>query len=67
VKELGNLGDFAHLGLGPVILHPYQAYAMSFTLSRYPHRVLLADQVGLGKTIETGAIIKRLVSSGREF
>jgi ERCC4-related helicase len=65
VREIGNIRQFAHLGLGPVALHPYQAYAVDFALSRYPHRVLLADEVGLGKTIEAGAIIKRLVSLGR--
>ncbi|MEM3449077.1 MAG: SNF2-related protein [Thermoproteota archaeon] len=65
VKEMGNIRFFSHLGLGPVVLHPHQAYAVDFTLSMYPHRVLLADEVGLGKTIETGAIVKRLVSSGQ--
>jgi ERCC4-related helicase len=65
VREMGNIRQFAHLGLGPVALHPYQAYAVDFALSRYPHRVLLADEVGLGKTIEAGAIIKRLVSAGQ--
>jgi len=65
VRELGSLRDLAHLGLGPVLLHPHQAYAVDFTLSKYPHRALLADEVGLGKTIEAGAVIKRLVSSGR--
>ncbi|MEM2614124.1 MAG: helicase-related protein [Nitrososphaerota archaeon] len=65
IKELGNVKEFAYLGIGPVILHPHQAYAVDYVLSRYPHRIMLADEVGLGKTIEAGAIIKRLIQQGR--
>lgn len=64
MKELGNIKGFAHLGLGPVRLYPHQAYAVDFVLSRFPYRALLADEVGLGKTLEAGGIIKRLVDSG---
>ncbi|RLG92242.1 hypothetical protein DRO37_09435, partial [Candidatus Bathyarchaeota archaeon] len=63
IKELGSIKGLAHLGLGPVQLYPHQAYVVDFVMKRYPHRVLLADEVGLGKTIEAGAIIKRLVDS----
>ncbi|MEM2373283.1 MAG: helicase-related protein [Thermoproteota archaeon] len=65
IKELGNIKEFSYLGIGPVILHPHQAYAVDYVLSRYPHRMMLADEVGLGKTIEAGAIIKRLIQQGR--
>lgn len=65
IQHLGETRDFANLGIGPVILYPHQAYTVDFVLSRFPHRVILADEVGLGKTIEAGAIIKRLVASGR--
>lgn len=65
IKELGNIREFAYLGIGPVILYPHQAYAVDYALSRYPHRMILADEVGLGKTIEAGAIIKRLILQGR--
>ena len=65
IKELGSIKGLAHLGLGPVQLYPHQAYVVDFVMKRYPHRVLLADEVGLGKTIEAGAIIKRLVDSKR--
>jgi len=65
VLQLGEIKDFAHLGLGPLILYPHQAYVVDYVLSRYPHRAILADEVGLGKTIEAGAIIKRLLASGK--
>lgn len=64
VKQLGSLSAFAHLGLGPVRLYPHQLFALNYALSRFPYRILLADEVGLGKTLEAGAIIKRLIDSG---
>jgi superfamily II DNA or RNA helicase len=65
VKELGSVRGLAHLGLGPVRLYPHQAFAVDFALGRFPQRVLLADEVGLGKTLEAGAIIKRLINMKR--
>jgi SNF2 family DNA or RNA helicase len=65
VKEIGRVRGLAHLGLGPVRLYHHQAFAVDFTLNRFPHRILLADEVGLGKTLEAGAIIKRLVEMKR--
>ncbi len=65
VEYLGRIRGLVHLGLGPVRLHPHQTFAVDFVLSRFPHRMLLADEVGLGKTIEAGAIVKRLVSMER--
>ncbi len=38
-------------------LYPHQERAYLDALSRWPVRVLLADEVGLGKTFEAGAII----------
>jgi len=65
IQQLGEIRDFAYLGLGPLILYPHQAYAVDYVLSRFPYRAILADEVGLGKTIEAGAIIKRLLTSGK--
>lgn len=39
-------------------LYPHQEYAYLKALSRWPVRVLLADEVGLGKTLEIGSILK---------
>lgn len=38
-------------------LYPHQERAVLDALSRWPIRVLLADEVGLGKTFEAGAVI----------
>ena len=61
VNEVASLQGFTHLGLGPVRLYPHQAFAADFVLSRFPYRCLIADEVGLGKTLEAGSIIKRLI------
>lgn len=61
MRSIGCLAEFIHLGLGPVRLYPHQRYTMDTVFSRYPYRALLADEVGLGKTLEAGAIIKRLI------
>jgi len=45
-------------------LEPYQVEAVYKTLNSYKHRILLADDVGLGKTIETGMILKELSLRG---
>jgi SNF2 family DNA or RNA helicase len=64
IREAGKIRSLSHLGYGPVMLYPHQAHAVNETLNHFPHRILLADEVGLGKTLEGGAIIKRLYESG---
>lgn len=52
--------------LGPrVQLLPHQFYIASQVARRHSPRVLLADEVGLGKTIEAGLIIHQQLISGR--
>ncbi|WP_110669165.1 RNA polymerase-associated protein RapA [Salinicola halophilus] len=55
------------LGLaGPRIdLLPHQLYIADEVSRRHAPRVLLADEVGLGKTIEAGLILHRLLLTGR--
>jgi ATP-dependent helicase HepA len=48
-----------------VDLLPHQLRVAQTAASRRPPRVLLADEVGLGKTIEAGLILARLLASGR--
>ncbi len=52
--------------LGPrVQLLPHQLYIASEAANRYAPRVLLADEVGLGKTIEAGLILHQQLITGR--
>ena len=52
--------------LGPrVQLLPHQLYIASQVTQRHAPRVLLADEVGLGKTIEAGLILHQQLLSGR--
>ncbi|WP_062060507.1 RNA polymerase-associated protein RapA [Cellvibrio sp. OA-2007] len=51
---------------GPrVQLLPHQLYIASEVSQRHAPRVLLADEVGLGKTIEAGLILHQQLMSGR--
>jgi ATP-dependent helicase HepA len=50
---------------GRVDLIPHQLYIVSEVAGRVMPRVLLADEVGLGKTIEAGLILHRLHLTGR--
>ncbi len=55
------------LGLAgpPIDLIPHQLYIADEVSRRHAPRVLLADEVGLGKTIEAGLILHRLLLTGR--
>jgi len=44
---------------------PHQLYIAAAVADRHAPRVLLADEVGLGKTIEAGLILHRLLLAGR--
>lgn len=50
---------------GRAELIPHQLYIASEVARREIPRVLLADEVGLGKTIEAGLILHRLLITGR--
>lgn len=53
------------LGSARIGLVPHQLRVAGIAASRHPPRVLLADEVGLGKTIEAGMIIARQIATGR--
>ncbi|HLP02447.1 MAG TPA: SNF2-related protein, partial [Opitutaceae bacterium] len=50
---------------GRIDLIPHQLYILHEVASRPVPRVLLADEVGLGKTIEACLIVQRLLAVGR--
>ncbi len=53
------------LGAARIGLVPHQLRVAGIAANRRPPRVLLADEVGLGKTIEAGMIIARQLATGR--
>lgn len=48
-----------------VVPLPHQLYALNRAISRDRIRYLLADEVGLGKTIEAGLVLRELKLRGR--
>jgi ATP-dependent helicase HepA len=67
LQHLANQQTSASFGLhGPrVSLIPHQIYIAHEVSKRTAPRVLLADEVGLGKTIEAGLILHRLALTGK--
>ena len=62
LREAHGLGTF--LG-GRVRLFPHQLHVAERATASDPVRWLLADEVGLGKTIEAALILNRLVHAGK--
>src|SRR5215213_2549923 len=62
IRQAGGLGSF--LG-GRIQLFPHQLYAAERACHSDPVRWLLADEVGLGKTVEACLILNRLLHTGR--
>jgi ATP-dependent helicase HepA len=62
VREADGLGSF--LG-GRVRLFPHQLHVAERATAQMPVRWLLADEVGLGKTIEAALIMNRLLHTQR--
>lgn len=63
-QELHRNDDLASLGQVGVDLKPHQVAVAHRVISEYPHRFLLCDEVGLGKTIEAGMVLKELRARG---
>lgn len=62
LEQLTN--DLVSLGESRVDLKPHQVSVVHRVVSDYPHRYLLCDEVGLGKTIEAGLVLKELRARG---
>ncbi|RMH19205.1 MAG: hypothetical protein D6696_11235 [Acidobacteria bacterium] len=62
LRQADGLGSF--LG-GRIELFPHQLYAAEQACRTDPVRWLLADEVGLGKTVEACLIMNRLIHTGR--
>ena len=62
LREADGLGSF--LG-GRIHLFPHQLYVAERACLTDPVRWLLADEVGLGKTVEACLIMNRLIHTGR--
>ena len=62
LREADGLGSF--LG-GRIELFPHQLHVAETATARRPVRWLLADEVGLGKTVEACLILNHLVRTGR--
>ena len=56
--------DLVTLGHVQVDIKPHQVSVVHQVVSHYPHRFLLCDEVGLGKTIEAGMVLKELRARG---
>ena len=52
--------DLVSLSHARVDLLPHQVSVVHRVVSKYPHRFMLCDEVGLGKTIEAAMVIKEL-------
>ncbi|WP_179476247.1 DEAD/DEAH box helicase [Mycolicibacterium vinylchloridicum] len=66
-EELGTLDDFEELlavDVSNVDRMPHQEAVARHALSRLRGRAVLADEVGLGKTIEAGLAVKELALRG---
>jgi SNF2 family DNA or RNA helicase len=59
-----QFNDFSSLSNSRVEIKPHQVGVLHRVATSYPYRFLLADEVGLGKTIEAGMIIKELKARG---
>lgn len=60
-SSAGPFRSFARIGVEP---RPYQLVPLLMALKLDPVRLLIADDVGIGKTVEAGLIVRELIDRG---
>jgi len=60
-SSAGPFRSFARLAFGP---RPYQLVPLMMALKLDPIRLLISDDVGIGKTIEAGLVVRELIDRG---
>jgi len=60
-SSAGPFRSFARLAFGP---RPYQLVPLMMALKLDPVRLLISDDVGIGKTIEAGLVVRELIDRG---
>lgn len=67
LRDAPNLLNAQDLGAetSTIIPWPHQLQVARTLVERFPDRALLCDEVGLGKTIEAGLVIRQLILSNR--
>ena len=66
LRQVAVNDDRIHVGLGAAMdLVPYQLEPARQALRQPRQRILIADSVGLGKTLEAGILVSELLARGR--
>lgn len=67
IRDIPYFPNATQLGAATCALRPWphQIRVAQQIIETYPRRYLLCDEVGLGKTIEAGLVLRQLVISGR--
>ncbi|HKZ82396.1 MAG TPA: helicase-related protein [Anaerolineae bacterium] len=67
VRDAPYLPNATELGAATaaIVPWPHQSRVANVVIRRFPDRAMLCDEVGLGKTIEAGLVIRQLLLSGR--
>lgn len=58
-------GELVGEATSAVVPWPHQVYAFDRMYSNWPPRLLIADEVGLGKTVQAGLLLRQAWLSGR--
>jgi hypothetical protein len=61
IQLIRTSSSFTPFNLSLASLYPHQERVFHESLSRWPVRVMLADEVGLGKTLEAGILISYML------